>query len=861
MSKKLVIVESPAKAKTIEKFLGKDYKVRSSYGHIRDLVKKDYGVDIENGFEPIYEVLEDKKRVVRDLKKEVKAADTVYLASDEDREGEAIAWHLYETLKPAKNKCKRIVFNEITKPAITKAVENPGEINIDLVYAQQARRVLDRLVGFQLSSVLWKKVQSSLSAGRVQSVAVRMLVDREREIMDFTPQSSFKATAHLGPDDNESHAFDAKYKSSLKSEKEALAVFEAIKGKPFYIAGIEKKKGSRSPAPPFTTSSLQQQAAGKLNFSVSKTMRAAQRLYEAGYITYMRTDSVNLSDTAVKSAEKVIKERYGDKYHHKRQFKTKSKGAQEAHEAIRPTDMGREAAGSNADERRLYDLIRKRALASQMSPAVFERTKVDINVRDTEHNFEANGEILVFDGFLKVYYADSKDIVSNSDFLPPLKKDQSLHFFFAEAREVFTKHPPRYTEAALVKRMEELGIGRPSTYAPTISTLQNRGYVLIEDRRGIERTYRQIRLTDRIRTSNKTEIYGTEKSKMFPTDTAMVVTDFLSEHFTNVMDYNFTAKAEEDLDKIADGKLVWNKMLDAFYSDFADRVEKTIKEADKNTGERILGEHPETGRRVSVRLGKFGPVVQHGSPDDDDKPSYVSLQKDQFLETITFEEALELLKSSGNGRYLGDDPDTGEKIFVRVARYGPVVQRGDGSGEDKPKYVSLLPGMDIHSVDLNIALGLLSLPRELGKYENKKVVTAIGRFGPYVRHDGKFVSLKKTDSPLTVSLDRAIELIEEKRKKDRDRQIKVFPEDDSIKIIKDRWKRPCIYSNKKYYNISSVKEPEKLSLEDCKKIIAEQDSGTAKKTIKKRSTKKTTAKKTSTKKKSTAKKKSGGKKK
>jgi len=859
MSKNIVIVESPAKAKTIEKFLGKDFKVLSSYGHIRDLVKKDFGVDIENDYQPVYEVLDDKKKIVRELKKQVKDADMIYLASDEDREGEAIAWHLFETLKLNNKTSKRIVFNEITKPAISKAVKNPGSINLNLVDAQQARRVLDRLVGFKLSSVLWKKVQSSLSAGRVQSVAVRLLVDREREILEFVPESSFKAGIKVSPESDRKQAFEAKYKPALDDEKSALELFKEIQGKDYIITEIEKKKGTRSPAPPFTTSSLQQQAAGKLGFSVSKTMRTAQRLYEGGYITYMRTDSTNLSKTALDSAEDEIKKTYGDDYYHRRTFKTKSKGAQEAHEAIRPTDMKRKSAGSNSDEKRLYSLIQKRALASQMSAAVFEKTKVIINAKDTKRDFEANGEILVFDGFLKAYYADSKEIVKNSDFLPPLKKNQKLDFIGGEAREVFTKHPPRYSEAALVKKMEDLGIGRPSTYAPTISTLQNRGYVLIEDRAGTDRTYRHIRLSDKITVSDKTEISGTEKSKMFPTDTAMVVTDFLIKHFLNIVDYNFTAKVEEDFDEIAAGKMVWNKMIDDFYTDFDQQVQKTIKEADKNTGERILGEHPETGKRVSVRLGKYGPVVQHGSPDDEDKPNYVSLQKDQFLETITFEEALELLKSSGNGRYLGDDPETGEKVFVRVARYGPVVQRGDGSGKEKPKYVSLLPGMDVNSVDLDQALALLSLPRDLGKYEDKKVVTAIGRFGPYVRHDGKFASLKKTDSPLSIELDRAIELIEEKREKDRKRQIKVFPENEDIKIIKDRWKRPCIYHNKKYYNISSIEKPEKLTLEECKKII-EQEEGKA---PKKKPTKKKTAakKKTTSKKKTTGKKGSGKKKK
>ena len=859
---KLVIVESPAKAKTIEKFLGKDFKVLSSYGHIRDLVKKDYGIDIKNNYNPIYEVLEDKKKIVRALIKEVKNAEIIYLASDEDREGEAIAWHLYEALKLKNKNSKRIVFNEITKKAIVNAVKNPGEINTNLVDAQQARRVLDRLVGFQLSSVLWKKVKSSLSAGRVQSVAVRLLVDREREIIGFEPKSSFKAELKLSSKENKKERFTAKYRKILGDENTALELFKEIKGKDYIITDITKKEGKRSPAPPFTTSSLQQQAAGKLGFPVGKTMRTAQRLYEAGLITYMRTDSMNLSDFALKSAKEEIINLYGEKYYHKRIYKTKLKGAQEAHEAIRPTDLTNKNSGGSFDEKRLYELIRKRTVSSQMSQAVFEKTKVEVNAKGTDHNFDAVGEILVFDGFLRAYYSDKSEIVKNSDFLPPLEKNQELNFINAEAREVFTKHTPRYSEAALVKKMEELGIGRPSTYAPTISTLQNRGYVLIEDRPGTERKFRYLKLDSKIKQSEKTEIFGTEKSKMFPTDTAMVVTDFLTEHFSNILDYNFTAKAEEDFDEIAAGKTVWYKMIDEFYTEFSDKVKKTITDAEKNTGERILGEHPESGQRVSVRLGKFGAVVQLGAPDEEEKPSYVSMLKNQFLETITFDEALKLLENSGNGRYLGDDPNTGEKVFARVARYGPIVQRGDTVGKKKPKYVSLLKGMDINTISLDDAVALLGLPRDLGTYEDKKVVAAIGRFGPYVRHDGKFASLSKTDSPLTIGIERAKELIEEKREKDRKRQIKLFPEDDTIKIIKDRWGRPCVFHDKQYYNVSNVKEPEKLTLEECKKIVKEQaktktkskkKTTTKKKAVKKKTTTKTTAKKKTTKKKTTKK--------
>ncbi len=849
MAKNLVIVESPAKAKTIEKFLGKDYTVKSSFGHIRDLVKKDYGIDIENNYKPNYEVMPDKKKVVAELRKQLKTADSVLLASDEDREGEAIAWHLYEVLKLKNKNTKRIVFNEITKTAIKHAVDNPGEINFDLVNAQQARRILDRLVGFQLSAVLWKKVKSQLSAGRVQSVAVKLLVEREREIIKFKAKDNYKVTADFRiPTSGEN--LPAELNVRFDSEDELTAFLKTCGSKDFSVGNIEKKPSKRMPSAPFTTSSLQQEAGRKLGFPVSKTMRVAQKLYEAGFITYMRTDSVNLSKTALDSAKTSILSEFGEKYYKKRTFKTKAKGAQEAHEAIRPTYLENKTVDAAYDEVRLYELIRKRTLASQMSEALFEKTNIEIKADNCKNHFTASGEVLVFDGFMRIYGMSQTDKKSENGILPRVNQGEKLDLEKIDAVQKFSKHPARYTEPALVRKLEELGIGRPSTYAPTISTVQNRGYVIKEDREGFERQYIHIVYKNgKISKNEKTEIYGAEKSKLFPTDIAMVVTDFLSENFTEILDYNFTAEVEKQFDDIAAGKIAWQTMIDNFYKDFHKQVEETVEHAERNAGERILGIDPETGKQVMVRIARFGPVVQLGEKTETEKPKFANLSKEQHIETITLEEALDLLKNAGGGRLLGKHPDTGENIYARMARFGAVVQMGENEGKEKPKFASLLKGMTLDSVTLDEAVELLRLPRTVGKYEDKVVVAAVGRFGPYVRHDGKFVSLKKTDNPLTIDIDRAVELIEEKRKKDAANLIKTFDNDADMKIMKDRWGRPCIHYKKKYYRLSSkIKEPAKLSYDECMKIIEKELPKTKKTTAKKKvaAKKKTPAKRKTT---------------
>ncbi len=819
MGKNLVIVESPAKAKTIEKFLGKDYIVKSSYGHIRDLVKKNFGIDIENNYKPQYKVLSEKNKIVKELKDEVKKADKILLASDEDREGEAIAWHLYEVLKLKNKNTKRIAFNEITKKAIQNAIKNPGDINIDLVNSQQARRILDRLVGFELSSVLWKKVKSSLSAGRVQSVAVKLLVEREREIIKFKSKSSFKVSAifNIKDENRKTKELPAELSTTFETEKQATGFINSHSKSIFTIGNVEKKPGTKSPSAPFTTSSLQQEASRKLGFPVSKTMRVAQNLYESGHITYMRTDSVNLSKTALDSIKEAVVNEYGDKYYKSRTYKTKVKGAQEAHEAIRPTYFQNKYVDASNDEKRLYELIYRRTIASQMSSAKFERTTINIDISDCDHIFSAVGEVLVFDGFLKAY-SNGKD---KSVFLPTVKIGETPDLKQIDAIQKFTKHPPRYNEASLVRKLEELGIGRPSTYAPTISTIAKRGYVIKENRPGEDRKYIHILYVADKKTERyeKDEIYGAEKSKLFPTDIAMVVTDFLSDNFKNILDYNFTADVEEDFDNIAEGKIVWHKMIDKFYKNFHKQVEKTIESAERNTGERKLGIDKDTGKQVSVRIGRFGPIVQLGTTEDEDKPKFASLTKEYHLETIKLEEALDILNNSANGRLLGSDPESGKNIYARFARYGAVVQIGESDDKEKPKFASLLNGMKLDTITLEEALDLFKLPRDVGTYENKKVVAAVGRFGPYIRHDSKFVSLKKTDNPLTVDINRAIELIEEKREKDSKRLIKEFKEDDSIKIIKDRWGRPCIFHNKKYINIKDIENPEKLTLKQCLDIV------------------------------------------
>jgi DNA topoisomerase-1 len=766
MSENLVIVESPAKAKTIEKFLGKGFVVTSSMGHIRDLEKKDFGIDIQKKYQPKYIVSSDKKKIVSELKKLVKAAQMVWLASDEDREGEAIAWHLKEVLKLNAENTKRIVFHEITKEAILKAVKNPRDIDENLVNAQQARRVLDRIVGFEVSPVLWKKVKPSLSAGRVQSVAVRLIVEREREIINFNSESAYRVIGYFQVPDNDGNITELKAELSKRFEKqeEAEAFLEKCKSAGFTVSDVVKKPGKRSPAKPFTTSTLQQEASRKLGFSVSQTMAVAQRLYESGKITYMRTDSVNLSSLAINTSKQKILDLHGEEYVKIRHYKTNSKGAQEAHEAIRPTYMDQEMVDGSSQEKRLYELIWKRTIASQMADAELERTTVTISISNSPEKFLANGEVLIFDGFLKVYIESTDDETGNNGngqvIIPPVKVNDALKMTSVVAQERFTQRPSRYTEASLVKRLEELGIGRPSTYAPTITTIQNRNYVVKEDRPGVERKFNLLTLKDgKISKKNSVEITGAEKSKLFPTDIGMVVTDFLIDNFHQIMDYNFTAKVEKEFDDIADGNVVWNEMIDSFYKPFHEKVEIALKHSERSKGERILGEDPKTGKQVSVKIGRFGPLAQLGEASTDgeeEKPQFASLQAGQHLETITLEEALDLFK----------------------------------------------------------------LPREVGEYENKKVTVAIGRFGPYVRHDNKFVSLGKDDDPFSVTLDRTIELIEEKREKDRKAVIKVFEEEPELKVLNGRW-GPYISYKKKNYKIPKKVNAEELTMEDCLRIVEE----------------------------------------
>ncbi|MCF8362001.1 MAG: type I DNA topoisomerase [Prolixibacteraceae bacterium] len=761
----LVIVESPAKAKTIEKFLGKDYLVKSSFGHIRDLEKKGFGVDIENNFKPKYAVSPDKKNVVKELKSLSKEAKTVWIASDEDREGEAIAWHLFEALNLDESKTRRIVFHEITKNAIQDAIKHPRKIDKNLVDAQQARRVLDRLVGFEISPVLWKKVKPQLSAGRVQSVAVRLIVEREREIMNFTPSSNYRVNAiFLVKDkDGKNTSLKAELNKRFKSHDEALAFLERCKDASYQVNDIVKKPGKRSPAAPFTTSTLQQEASRKLGFSVAQTMSVAQRLYEAGKITYMRTDSVNLSSLAINTAKSKINEIYGEKYSKTRQFKTSSKGAQEAHEAIRPTYIENETVKGNNQEQKLYELIWKRTIASQMSDAQLEKTTVNIGISKTDEKFVATGEIVKFDGFLKVYFESTDDEEENRSgdvLLPPIHENDSLDLDKIDAIQRFTKRPPRYTEASLVKKLEEQGIGRPSTYAPIITTIQNRGYVVKEDRPGAERDFMTITLkSGNIEEQKEKENYGYEKNKLFPTDIGMVVNDFLMKYFDTIMDYNFTAKVEERFDIIAEGKEEWENMLQDFYKPFHQQVEETLEVSEKANGERKLGDDPKTGKPIFAKIGRFGPMVQLG-------------------------------------------------------------ETGDAEDEEaeKPKFASLQAGMRLETITLDQALDLFKLPRELGEYEGKKVTAAIGRFGPYVRHDNKFVSIGKDNDPLTITLDQAIELIEAKREKDRKAIIKTFDEEPELRVLNGRW-GPYISYNKKNYKIPKGTDAEKLSLEDCKEII------------------------------------------
>lgn len=756
MIENLVIVESPAKARTIERFLGKEYIVKSSFGHVRDLAKKNLGIDVENNFKPDYIVSADKKKVVKELKDLAKKADTVWIASDEDREGEAIAWHLSEVLNIDKTKTKRIVFHEITKEAIQNAIKNPRSIDENLVNAQQARRVLDRLVGFELSPLLWKKVKPSLSAGRVQSVAVKLIVEREREINGFTPKAFFRVTANFSSGEN-NQELKAELSKRFDTLEEAKEFLEKCKTSNFHVKSVENKPAKKSPAPPFTTSTLQQEASRKLSFSVSQTMAIAQRLYESGLITYMRTDSVNLSNLAISTAASEINATFGEKYHKIRKYSTKTKGAQEAHEAIRPTFINNREINGSRQEQKLYELIRKRTLASQMSDALLEKTTITIELSNTQEYFIASGEMLVFDGFLKVYMEslDEENDEETGSLLPPLKENDPLQYIYIEAKQRLTTPAARYTEASLVKKLEELGIGRPSTYAPTISTIQNRNYVIKETREGQIREVVSIELSKgEINTKKIKETFGAEKSKLFPTDIGMVVNDFLEQHFVSIMNYNFTADVEKEFDSIALGKANWTEMINKFYNPFHQRVDETMQTSERSKGERLLGEDPNTGKPVSVKIGRFGPMVQIGEAEDEEKPKFASLLKSQSLETLTLEEALELFK----------------------------------------------------------------LPRILGQYENKDLTVAIGRFGPYIRHDNKFVSLQKEDDPNTITLDRAVELIEAKRADEKNRIILEFKEQEGLQVLNGRY-GPYISYEKKNYKIPKNKKPETLTLEECMEII------------------------------------------
>lgn len=763
MQKNLVIVESPAKAKTIEKYLGADYKVMSSYGHIRDLKKKDFGVDLKT-FEPQYEIPADKRKVVTELRAQAKKSEAVWLASDEDREGEAISWHLAEVLGLDPKETRRIVFHEITKPAILSAIEHPRHIDLNLVDAQQARRVLDRLVGFKLSPVLWRKVRPSLSAGRVQSVAVRLIVEREREIQQFKPESSYRVTAVFEvPASNGSITLlKAELNKRFATRDEAQAFLEKCKEATFTIDAITTRPTKRNPAPPFTTSTLQQEAARKLGFPVAVTMRVAQSLYESGLITYMRTDSMNLSDLCLNSCGPVISSLMGDEYHQRRTYHTHSKGAQEAHEAIRPTDMNRQTIEGDTREQRLYELIWKRTIACQMADAKLERTTVNIAVSETDEMFQATGEVVRFDGFLRVYREslgdDENANADESKLLPPMNEGETLQRREVVAQQRFSQQPARYTEASLVHKMEELGIGRPSTYAPTISTIQNREYVVKGDAEGTPRSYDQLTLqSDTISETTQSENVGSNRGKLVPTDIGLVVNDFLMEYFPEIMDYNFTANVEKQFDEVAEGKENWTEMISNFYQDFEPQVERTLNEkTEHRVGERELGVDPKSGKPVSVKIGRFGPVVQMGTPSDDEKPQFANLTKGQSIETITLEEALELFK----------------------------------------------------------------LPRTLGELEGQVVKANVGRFGPYVQLGKLFVSIPKGEDPMDITLERAAELIQEKRLKEEQSHLKQFDEDPDLEVRAGRWGPYIAYKGKNYkLPKSDAERATELTYDECKKII------------------------------------------
>ena len=810
MAKNLVIVESPAKAKTIEKFLGKDFKVESSFGHISDLPSKELGVDVEGDFAPKYKVSKDKQAVVKKLRELAKKADIVWLASDEDREGEAIAWHLAENLKLDKEKVKRIVFHEITKSAIQKAIENPRAIDYNLVDAQQARRVLDRIVGYELSPVLWRKVKSGLSAGRVQSVSVRLIVEREREIQEFKTKDTYKVAAIFSTENGQS--FKATLPKSFSTKEAAHDFLKQNIGADFKVLDLEKKPAKKTPAAPFTTSTLQQEASRKLYFSVSKTMTIAQRLYETGLITYMRTDSTNLSNEAREGAKNTITNNYGVEYSKPRNYSGKSKGAQEAHEAIRPTDFSRQSISAERDQARLYDLIWKRAIASQMSDAKLERTNVKVEASSHNEVFTASGEVIKFDGFLKVYLegTDDEDI-EQSGMLPALKVGQALNSIHISATQRFTRPPYRYTEASLVRKLEELGIGRPSTYAPTISTIQNRGYVEKGSVEGEDRAYVQLKLKDGS-ISDKTlkEKVGSDKGKLIPTDIGMIVTDFLVNHFEHILDYNFTAKVEEEFDDIAEGKEDWKAVMKEFYDDFHPQVEDVKLNADRESGERVLGTDPKTGRQVSVRLGRFGPMVQIGTAEEEEKPLFASLPPDKQLNTITFEEAMDLFHLPKN---LGEYEN--QPVEVNNGRFGPYVRFGK-------TFVSLPKGIDPLEVSLNDAIQYIKEKQKadapIHHYQDLPVQKGKGRFGPFIKWNNMFINVNKKYDWDNLSEEDVVTLIEDKIQKEKDKLVHVW-EAEGIRVEKARWGRHNIIKGKLKIELPKTVDASKLTLEKVQDII------------------------------------------
>ena len=812
MSKNLVIVESPAKAKTIEKYLGSEFKVSSSYGHISDLPKKEIGIDFDNNFKPKYIISSDKKDIVKQLKKQALSAETVWLASDEDREGEAIAWHLFESLKLDKSKTKRIVFREITKKAILNAIENPREINYNLVNAQQARRIIDRLVGFEISPILWRKVKGGLSAGRVQSVAVRLLVDKENEINNFIPKSSFKISAKFSDSDN--NKLSAQLSGVFESENKAKEILEKSLTSNFSISSVEKKPFKKTSSAPFTTSTLQQEASRKLGFSVSRTMSAAQRLYESGHITYMRTDSVNLSQDALNAAGKVISKMYGDNYHKTKRFSNKNKGAQEAHEAIRPTNFENKSVNMEPDQIKLYNLIWLRTISSQMSDALLERTILKISSNQYENQFTCKGEVIKFDGFLKVYIegTDDNENEDSEGLLPNLFKGDKVTNINMIATEKFSRPPYRYSEATLVKKMEELGIGRPSTYAPTITTIQNRKYVARGTYEGFERNYRQIILdSDEIKTNLLKENTGSDKGKLVPTEVGIIVTEFLVNNFKNILNYNFTASVEQDFDKIASGDIEWTNILKDFYKPFHNTVEDVKENATRETGERVLGLDPKSGRKVSVRLGKFGPMAQIGTVDEEEKPIFAGLLPDQKINQITLEQTLELFKLPC---YLGDYENS--RVESNAGRFGPYIKHDN-------KFVSLPKGISPLEVSLEQAIDLIEEKRKIdapiAKYEGQDVSKGKGRFGPFIKWNGLFINVNKSYDFDNLTQKDCEELIEFKKKKEAEKLIKTWDEE-GIRLEKARWGRFNLIKGKVKVELPKETKTDKLTLENVKSYFS-----------------------------------------